>query len=430
MVIKCPKCGNWTDDNSRFCPTCGCSLGKTIANNKKNDDAFGFNGDDRASSIFEKAGPSPDNGFSGNSAASSPSRESRQTSRQTGRRYRRSGNAAALLIIVIAAIAIIMAVVALISFRTASEYVSDLRNDLAYEPGEIHSVTYEREPDFFARGQAQPDFGEAELAFDRAALRQNGFDYLAGVGTLTPGIITESADYSLALTGMSLEPGCLKLDMELKALSDRTVTVDLYNLYVNRYVVDSYFSLTAGPGDTDLEALYIYADSLNEIGIVNIGEIALPMTIYDENSNTLYDKTPVLLTSLFDIMDDDPPEGGTVLAQNDQFRLEALALAPYSHYSKEDLVLSFYISNTSGRDLSLSMDNIYINGKKSEYMSLYEYIPDNGQAVAVMYLWEDDLAEAGADADTITSLTFDAVVADYYRYDDSMDLGTFTLNFS
>ena len=63
-------------------------------------------------------------------------------------------------------------------------------------------------------------------------------------------------------------------------------------------------------------------------------------------------------------------------------------------------------------------------------MSLYEYLPDNGQAVAVMYLWEDDLAEAGADADTITSLTFDAVVADYYRYDDSMDLGTFTQNFS
>ena len=195
--------------------------------------------------------------------------------------------------------------------------------------------------------------------------------------------------------------------------SDRNVGVGLNALIVNNYMITDLFASSVAAGKKANETIYISSSALEAAGIDSIGQIELYFHVYDSDSyNTLFDADVVTIqTSAFSEMDVTPADSGTELYNGNGVRVVGKFVNEDTFWGTAVLL---YLENTSGKNVSVSCENMSINGfMVTPYFTSTIY--DGKMAIDEITILSTDLEENGIEAVEELELAFHIYDPDTYR---------------
>lgn len=143
--------------------------------------------------------------------------------------------------------------------------------------------------------------------------------------------------------------------------SDKNVGVGCNALIVNNYMITDLFSTSVAAGKKANETMYFTSNQLEAAGITNVGQIEIYFHIYDSDSwERMFDpECAVIQTSAYNEMDTDAEVNGKELYNQDGIRI-------VGQYVDEDsfwgMAVLLYAENTSGKNVTISCDDMSING--------------------------------------------------------------------
>lgn len=143
--------------------------------------------------------------------------------------------------------------------------------------------------------------------------------------------------------------------------TDKNVSIGCKALIVNNYMITDLFATTVSAGKKANEAMYFTSRQLEAAGISNVGQIEMYFHIYDADSwDTLFDPECVVIqTSAYDHMDTDAQVEGKELYNQDGIRIVGQYVDENSFWG---MAVLLYIENTSGKNVTISCDDMSING--------------------------------------------------------------------
>ena len=215
----------------------------------------------------------------------------------------------------------------------------------------------------------------------------------------------------------------------IKVLLENNGTKDLgvscNALIVNNYMISDLFSASVAAGKKANETIYLSSSDLEAAGITNVGQIEFYFHIYDSSSySTLYDSDVVVLkTSAFDQMDTTPNDLGTELYNKNGIKIVGQFVEEGSFWGTAVLL---YIENTSGKNVSVSCEDMSINGfMVTPYF--YSTVYANKMAMDSITILASDLEENGITAVEDIELKFRIVDSDTYNKIDETDPISFSV---
>lgn len=206
------------------------------------------------------------------------------------------------------------------------------------------------------------------------------------------------------------------LGPELKILvenaSDKDITLELDDIAVNDYMVTAFLYEEVAAGKKSNTSFSIYSSTLKDAGITNIGKLDLYFYIIEQSTyNRIYESDGIeLKTSLCDKMDDKLDISGEEMVNQDGIRIVGKGLSKDSIFGS-GVVL--YIENNSNRNITVSSDNLSVNG----YMItsfLHRPLRPNKKAVDTIILSSSDMEENGIEQIDELSLVLEVYDSDTY----------------
>lgn len=186
--------------------------------------------------------------------------------------------------------------------------------------------------------------------------------------------------------------------------SDKNVGVGCSALIVNNYMITDLFSTSVAAGKKANETMYFSSNQLEAAGITNVGQIEIYFHIYDSDSwGALFDpECAVIQTSAYGEMDTDAEVNGKELYNQDGVRI-------VGQYVDEDsfwgMAVLLYVENTSGKNVTISCDDMSINGfMVSPIFSSTVY--DGKKAFDDITIFSSDLESNGIEAVEDIELNF------------------------
>ena len=209
----------------------------------------------------------------------------------------------------------------------------------------------------------------------------------------------------------------------IKVLLENNGTKDLgvscNALIVNNYMISDFFSVGVAAGKKANETIYLSSSDLEAAGITNVGQIEFYFHIYDGSSySTLYDSDVVVLkTSAFDQMDTTPNDMGKELYNANGIKIVGQFVDEGSFWGTAVLL---YIENTSGKNVSVTCDDMSINGfMVTPYF--YSTVYANKMAMDSITILSSDLEENDITAVEDIELKFRIIDSDTYNKIDETD---------
>jgi len=137
--------------------------------------------------------------------------------------------------------------------------------------------------------------------------------------------------------------------------------------------------------------MYLSSSELEAAGIENIGQIEIYFHIYDSDSyDTLFDADVVTVkTNLFDKMDVTGDTSGAELYNANDIRIIGKYVDDTSFWGAAVLL---YIENNSGRNISVSCENMSINGFMVNPL-FYSNVYNNKMAFDEITIFSSDLED-------------------------------------
>lgn len=206
--------------------------------------------------------------------------------------------------------------------------------------------------------------------------------------------------------------------------TDRNIGVSLNELIVNDYMIDDLFVASVASGKKANETLYLDEDDLERAGIDTIGQIEFYFHIYDATSyDTMFDADGVTLkTNAFDQMEVNVVDEGFELLNEQGIRI-VYKYVTEDDFGDQDIVL--FVENKSGRNLSVTCDDVSINGfMVTTLFSTTVY--DGKMALDEITLFSDDLEENGIENLEEVELMFS--IYDPESYDTVYESGMIQFN--
>ena len=195
--------------------------------------------------------------------------------------------------------------------------------------------------------------------------------------------------------------------------SDKSVVVGLDALIVNNYMISDLFASHIAPGKSAYETIYISSSALEQAGINNIGQVELYFNIYDSDSyEDIFEADVVTIhTSAYDNMDVDISVEGSELVNQDGIRIIGKYVDEDSFWGSAILL---YIENSSDKDISISCDDMSINGfMVSSFFSSSVY--SGKMSIDEITIFESDLEDNNIDK--IEDVEFKFQIYDSSTYD-------------
>lgn len=175
--------------------------------------------------------------------------------------------------------------------------------------------------------------------------------------------------------------------------SSKNVTVSCKALIVNNYMIYDFFSSTVAAGKKANETVYLFSSELEAAGIDCIGQIEMYFKVYnDDTYDTIFETDAITVqTSAYADMDVTPDDSGFELYNRNGIRIVGKYVDENSFWGTAVLL---YLENNSGKNISVSCDNMSINGYMvTPYFSSTVY---NGKmAVNEINIFGSDLEENG-----------------------------------
>lgn len=208
--------------------------------------------------------------------------------------------------------------------------------------------------------------------------------------------------------------------------SERNVTVSIEALIVNNYMIDDLFVSSVAAGKKANETIYFSSSELEQAGIGSIGQIELYFHVYDSDDyKTIFDTEVITIqTSLFSEMDVTPSDGGTELYNGKGIRIVGKLVDEDSIWGTAILL---YLENTSGKNVTVSCENMSINGFMVDPI-FSSTIYAGKMAIDEITIFSTDLEENDITQIEEVELTFHIYNADTYKTIVDTDPITFEVN--
>ena len=143
--------------------------------------------------------------------------------------------------------------------------------------------------------------------------------------------------------------------------SDKTVTVGCNALIVNNYMITDLFVSEIAAGKKANEVMYLSSSELKAAGIDSVGQVEIYFHVYDSISyEKIFDSDCITIqTSAFANMDSTPDNIGTELYHANGIKILGKTVDEDSFWGTAILL---YCENTSGKNISISVEELSING--------------------------------------------------------------------
>jgi hypothetical protein len=195
--------------------------------------------------------------------------------------------------------------------------------------------------------------------------------------------------------------------------SDKNLGVSCNALIVNNYMFTNILASDVAAGKKANDTMYVFSDDLKAAGIENIGQIEVYFHVYDSKSyDTVFDSECITIkTSEFAKMDTKAADDGKELLNKDGIRIVGKYVDESSFWGTGVLL---FIENTSGKNVSISCDDMSING----FMvtpSFSSKVYDGKMALSAATIYSSDLEDNGITSVDNIELTFHVYNADTYE---------------
>ncbi len=143
--------------------------------------------------------------------------------------------------------------------------------------------------------------------------------------------------------------------------SDKDISVGCNALIVNNFMITDLFSASVAAGKKSNETLYLSNSELEQAGISNIAQIEAYFYLYDSNTyDRIYEADKVTIkTSLYNEMDSSANTDGVELYNKNGIKIVGQYVDEDSFWGASALL---YIENKSGKNITVSADDVSING--------------------------------------------------------------------
>ena len=194
---------------------------------------------------------------------------------------------------------------------------------------------------------------------------------------------------------------------------DKSVGISCNALIVNNYMITDLFSCSVAAGKKSNETIYLSSSELKAAGIDNVGQIEIYFHAYDSDSyETLFDTDVVqITTSEYEKMDTAPMDAGTELYNQEGVRIVGKLVDEESFWGTAVLL---YLENTSGRNITVSCEDMSINGFMVTPF-FYSSIYDGKMAIDEITILSSDLEENEIDSVDEIELVFHIYDTDTYE---------------
>lgn len=176
-------------------------------------------------------------------------------------------------------------------------------------------------------------------------------------------VVFEQDGIKITATGLDSDGSLFGADVNflIENDSEQNITVQVRNVSVNGYMVDTSMSADVVSGKKSNDSMTIMSSSLEESGISAISDIEFSFHIYDaEDWETIVDSDVVSLsTSIADSYTQDYDTSGDVVYEDENVRIISKGITT-DDISGPSAV--FYIENISDVDLSVQARDTSVNG--------------------------------------------------------------------
>lgn len=202
----------------------------------------------------------------------------------------------------------------------------------------------------------------------------------------------------------------IKLLIENNNSKDYMIGCDA--LIVNDYMISDLFAATVAAGKKATETMHLSSSELRAAGIDNVGKVEMYFHAYDDDTlDYLFSKVySEVHTSEFANMDTTADDSGTELYNGNGIRIIGKTVDEDSFWG---MAILLFCENNSGRDVSIHVDDMSINGfMMTPYFSSTLY---NGKkAIDDITIMSSDLESSGVSTIEEAELKFRITDADSY----------------
>ena len=186
--------------------------------------------------------------------------------------------------------------------------------------------------------------------------------------------------------------------------SDKDVTVGCNALIVNNYMISDLLVSGVAAGKKANEVMYLSNTELEAAGIERVGQIEAYFHVYDTDTyETLFDTECVTIqTSEFANMDTVADDTGVELYNADGIRIVGKTVDENSFWGTAILL---YCENNSGKNISISVDAMSINGFMMEPL-FTTTVYDGKMALDDITIFAEDLVTNGIETIEDVELKF------------------------
>ena len=206
--------------------------------------------------------------------------------------------------------------------------------------------------------------------------------------------------------------------------SDKDITLGCNALIVNNYMISDLLVSGVAAGKKANEVMYLSSEELEAAGIESVGQIEVYFHVYHTDTyETLFDTDGITIqTSEYADMDTTPDDAGMELYHAEGIRIVGKTVDENSFWGTAILL---YCENNSGRNVSISVEEMSINGFMMNPL-FTTTIYDGKMAVEDITIFSSDLEENGIEKVEDVELKFHIYDADSYDTIADSDVITFS----
>ena len=142
--------------------------------------------------------------------------------------------------------------------------------------------------------------------------------------------------------------------------TDRNLTIGCEAMIVNDYMVTDLFACDVAAGKKANETAYLLSSELKAAGIENVGKIELYLHAFDSDWEDVFRGAYAeIRTSAYEDMDTAADDSGMELYNEGGIRIVGKTVDEDSFWGTAVLL---YCENTSGRNVTISVSNMSVNG--------------------------------------------------------------------
>ena len=209
-----------------------------------------------------------------------------------------------------------------------------------------------------------------------------------------------------------------EISVQIENKSDKKLTFSSQECYINDYAVYASLYTDVDAGKKAVDEITFSSSDMALAGITSIEKIEFSFRAYDEDYEDLVDSGLVeIKTSKSDSFKAPAAPEGTSLFNKDGIELVVVKYAKDGvdeYYAEPTLVM--YAKNTTDKKLTISSDDLYVNGFKVD-ATYYETLDPGKCSVSTIIFYEEYLEKSKIEKDAIEEFELNFKVYDSDTYD-------------